>query len=120
MKSQRDFILYLEDMANAIRSIQEFVANVQFSSFVTNQMMRDAVVRNIEIIGEAASKIPPDVQERYPEIPWKQMYIVRNIIAHEYFGIDYDVVWKIAQDYLPKNFADLKRVIEEETKRRAT
>ncbi len=118
MKSQRDYLLYLDDMTKAIRSIQEFLAGVEFSSFISNQMMRDAVVRNIEIIGEAARKIPLSVQDQYPEIPWKQMYIMRNIIAHEYFGIDYDVVWKIARDYLPKNLADLEKVIETENKKR--
>lgn len=120
MKNQRDYLLYLEDMAQAIRSIQKYLTGVEFSSFISNQMMKDAVVRNIEIIGEAAQKVPEPVQAQCPEIPWKQMYIMRNIITHEYFGVDYDIVWKIAQDYLPKNLTDLEKLIETEKKKNGT
>lgn len=74
----------------------------------------DAVVRNFEIIGEASKKIPTDIQERYPEIPWRKMYGLRNLIAHEYFGIDYEMIWEIAKANLPQNRDDLQKIIEKE------
>lgn len=77
-------------------------------------MVVDAVVRNFEVIGEASKYLPADIKEKYPEIPWKKMYGLRNLISHEYFGIDYEMIWEIAKNNIPKNKADLERIIKEE------
>ncbi len=74
----------------------------------------DAVVRNFEILGEASKKIPTNIQDKYPEIPWKKMYGLRNLIALEYFGIDYGMIWEIAKNNLHQNREDLVRIIEKE------
>jgi uncharacterized protein with HEPN domain len=79
-----------------------------------NYLVVDAIVRNFEIIGEASKNIPIDIQKRYPEIPWRKMYGLRNLIAYEYFGIDYEMIWEIARNNLPKNLADLSKIIEKE------
>jgi LPS export ABC transporter protein LptC len=79
-------------------------------------MVVDAVVRNFELIGEAAKNIPESIQKKYPEVPWKKMYGLRNLISHEYFGIDYEMIWEIAKVNLPKNIEDLRRIIDEEKK----
>jgi uncharacterized protein with HEPN domain len=80
-------------------------------------MVVDAVVRNFEIIGEASKNIPEEIQLKYPEIPWKKMYGLRNLISHEYFGVDYEMIWEIATVNLPKNISDLQRIIEKEYKK---
>jgi uncharacterized protein with HEPN domain len=67
-----------------------------------------------EIIGEASKNIPLSIQEKYPEIPWKKMYGLRNLISHEYFGVDYEMLWEISTVSLPQNIVDLKRIILEQ------
>ena len=76
--------------------------------------MVDAVIRNFEILGEAAKHIPQHITDRYPNIPWKKMYRLRNIITHKYFGIDYEMIWKIATLDLPQNRTDLQALLRSE------
>ena len=78
-------------------------------------MVVDAVVRNFEIIGEASQKIPTEIQQKYPEVPWKKMYGLRNLIAHEYFGLDYEMIWEIAKNNLPQNLLDITRIYKTES-----
>jgi uncharacterized protein with HEPN domain len=75
-------------------------------------MLVDAVVRNFEIIGETSKNIPIAIKKKYPEIPWKKMYGLRNLISHEYFGIDHEMLWEIASVNLPQNIQDLAKIIE--------
>jgi uncharacterized protein with HEPN domain len=76
----------------------------------------DAVIRNLEIIGEASKNVPVTIKEKYPHIPWKQMYGLRNFVVHEYFGIDYENIWKIISDELPNNCKDLESLLIKERK----
>ena len=112
--TQREFILYLEDMLQSMERIEEYLGDLDFRNFKMNYLVVDAIVRNFEIIGEASKNIPIDIQKRYPEIPWRKMYGLRNLIAHEYFGIDYEMIWEIAKNNLPKNLTDLSKIIEKE------
>ena len=111
---KREFILYLEDMFQSMQRIEEYLGDLDFKKFKMTHIVVDAVVRNFEIIGEASRKIPSDIQEKYPEIPWRKMYGLRNLIAHEYFGIDYEMIWEIAKNNLPQNRKDLQKIIEKE------
>jgi uncharacterized protein with HEPN domain len=111
---KREFILYLEDMFQSMQRIEEYLGDLDFKKFKMTHIVVDAVVRNFEIIGEASRKIPSDIQEEYPEIPWRKMYGLRNLIAHEYFGIDYEMIWEIAKNNLPQNRKDLQKIIEKE------
>ena len=77
-------------------------------------MVVDAVVRNFEIIGEAAKNIPDQIKEKYPEIPWKKMYGLRNLISHEYFGVDYEMIWQIITEDLPQNMKDMSKILKAE------
>ena len=77
-------------------------------------MVVDAVVRNFEIIGEAAKNIPDQIKEKYPEIPWKKMYGLRNLISHEYFGVDYEMIWQIITEDLPQNMKDMSKILKTE------
>jgi len=111
---KRDFTLYLEDMFLSMQRIEEYLGDLDFKKFKMTYIVVDAVVRNFEIIGEASKKIPTDIQDKYPEIPWRKMYGLRNLIAHEYFGIDYEMIWEISKNSLPQNRKDLQRIIEKE------
>ena len=79
-----------------------------------NYMIVDAIIRNFEIIGEASKNVPAEIKNKCPEIPWKKMYGLRNLIAHEYFGIDYEMIWEISKNNLPQNSIDIRNIIEKE------
>jgi uncharacterized protein with HEPN domain len=101
-------------MLTSMRRIEEYIGDMGFREFKMNYLIVDAIVRNFEVIGEAAKNIPEEIKEKYPEIPWKKMYGLRNLIAHEYFGIDYEMIWEISKKNLPQNSIDLKKIIENE------
>ena len=111
---KREFILYLEDMLLSMDRIEEYLSSLDFKKFKRNYLVVDAIIRNFEIIGEASKSIPTYIQQKYPEIPWKKMYGLRNLIAHEYFGIDYEMIWEIAKRNLPQNRIDLIEIIKKE------
>lgn len=110
----REYILYLEDMLLSMDRIQEYLGKNDFQNFRDNSMLVDAIVRNFEIIGEASKNIPIEIRNKYPQIPWSKMYSLRNLISHEYFGIDYEMLWEIAKKNLPDNRKDLIAVIKTE------
>ena len=110
----RKYGFYLEDMLLAMQRIEEYIGELEFIRFKQNYMIVDAVIRNFEIIGEAAKHIPDELLQKYPQIPWKKMYGLRNVITHEYFGIDYEMIWEIAKNDLPQNLIDLRQLIEKE------
>ncbi len=112
MTSEREYLFYLQDMEDSMRHIFEFTQGLDFQSFKKNRLVVDAVIRNFEIIGEASKNVPDNIKSKFPNIPWKNMYKLRNIISHDYFGIDYEVVWKIITGYLPDNYTELCLVIE--------
>jgi len=96
----RDYRLYLDDIIEAIRRIKEFTDNMDFNTFEEDLKTQDAVVRNLEIIGEASGRLPEDVRKSAPRIEWRKIIGIRNILAHEYFGITLPIVWDVAQNKL--------------------
>ncbi|MGV3589964.1 MAG: DUF86 domain-containing protein [Adhaeribacter sp.] len=114
MTKQRNYILYLEDIQTAMLCIQEYIANLDVNSFKEDYKTIDAVIRNFEIIGEATKNLPKAVKDRYPDTPWKEMYRLRNRIRHEYFGIDFRIIWRIATDYLPENLEQINEILIKE------
>ncbi len=98
--SKRDVRLLLDDMLQSAQKIKRYVTHMNFTSFVSDDKTIDAVVRNFEIIGEAANRIDPDFKHCNPEIEWKRIRGFRNRIVHEYFGIDYEILWQIIKEYL--------------------
>lgn len=97
----RDFQVYLEDIRQAISKIQGYTVGLSRESFAQDSMRIDAVVRNLEIIGEAAKMIPESIRAEYPNIEWKKIAGLRDILAHHYFEVDLDIVWDILQNKLP-------------------
>ena len=99
-KNSRDYLLYLEDIINAIGKIENYTQNMDFHKFSKNEIVIDAVIRNFEVIGEATRNIPEDVKERYPKVEWKEVTGFRNVLIHDYFGIDVEAVWDTLQNNL--------------------
>jgi len=112
---QRNYVMYLQDMLTSIERIAEYLNGFEFINFTQNYLVVDTVCRNFEIIGEAAKNIPKEIQQKYPEMPWRKMYGLRNLISHEYFGIDYEIIWEIATKNLPQNNLLLAKIIEDES-----
>ena len=85
---------------------------MNFVSFTNNEMAYDAVLRNLEIIGEAAKHIPDEVRRRYPDIAWREMAGLRDILAHAYFGLDDEVLWDIVQNEVPSLVDHIERILQ--------
>ena len=85
-----------------------------FIDFKRDHKTADAVIRNFEIIGEASKKLPKEIKEKYTDIPWSEMYLLRNNVSHEYFGIDYEIIWDVASNYLPVNKLQIDKILEKE------
>ena len=94
--------LFVEDILEAIDKIERYTKGLTYETLMKNDMAIDAVIRNLEIIGEASRNIPEDVRGKHPEIPWKRMIGLRNIAIHEYFGVDLSIVWEIITSNLPE------------------
>ena len=97
----RDHSVFLRDIVDAIGKIDRYTSGMTFEEFVQNEMAVDAVIRNFEIIGEAASHVPAAIRMKYAGVPWDKMKAMRNIMIHEYFGVDLETLWKTAKESLP-------------------
>jgi uncharacterized protein with HEPN domain len=107
--SKRDPRLFMTDVLDAIEKIERYTAGLTFNQFEANEMILDAVVRNLEIIGEATRYIPATLRERYTQIEWSRVVGFRNIVIHAYFAVDVEIVWTIATQRL----SELKAVLTE-------
>lgn len=110
--SKREIQLLLEDILEASQKIILYTSGMSFDDFIADDKTIDAVVRNFEIIGEAANRIPDDFKSDHPEIEWRRMTGLRNRIIHEYFGVDYTTVWKIKEENVPELADFIQRIID--------
>ena len=108
--SKRTPNLLLEDIIDSGAKILEYSQNLSFEDFINDSKTVDAVIRNFEIIGEAANLLPEEFKDKYPNIDWHRIRGFRNRIVHDYFGIDYSIVWKIKNTFLPDMIAKLKSI----------
>ena len=99
--SSRQWMFRIQDILKAIEKIERYVDGMTLTKFKQNELVIDAVVRNFEIIGEASKSIPPSVQRSYPHVPWKEMKGMRDVLIHEYFGVDIKILWHTTRKNLP-------------------
>ena len=98
----RDYRLYIDDILEAIQRVEEYTAGMDFEDFAENRLVVDAVVRNLEIIGESCRALPQEIWERYPDVEWRKIVGLRNILIHQYFGVDLELLWDILKNKLPE------------------
>ena len=101
----RDMRLYIEDILDSIIKIQQYTQTIDEQDFLDNTQIQDAVLRRLEIIGEAVKNIPQSFRDKYPRIPWKKIAGLRDILIHEYFGVNLRRAWKAAKE----DILDLKQ-----------
>lgn len=109
----RDPLLYLEDILEAISNIEKYTKGLTLNKLKRNRLIIDAVIRNLEIIGEAVKHIPANVKKKYPDIEWRKIAGLRDILIHEYFGIDIEVLWDIVIHKLPDLEKNIKIILKE-------
>ncbi len=100
MSEERLLQDYLNDILESIADIREFVRGMSLEVFINDRKTVKAVIRCLEVIGEAVNKIPPDTRDRYPETSWQEMIGMRNRLIHEYFGVDLNIVWQTIEEDL--------------------
>jgi uncharacterized protein with HEPN domain len=97
----KDDLVYVEHILDCIRKIKEFSGGLSFKEFSGNELVQDAIIRNIEIIGEASKKISIDTKQIYFEISWKEIAGMRDKLIHDYLGVDVEVVWRTIKEDIP-------------------
>lgn len=106
--SKRDVALYLSDILSSIKKIEEYTSGLTWGKFSKDDKTIDAVVRNLEIIGEATKQMPDTFKEKHTDVPWRKIISMRNKVIHEYSGVDVEILWQTIQEDLP----ELKRLIK--------
>jgi len=106
---KRDYFDYLKDILDSIDDIESFIGSMSFEEFKKDKKTINAVVRSIEVIGEATKNIPRTLKDKHKEIPWKRMAGMRDKLIHEYFGVDVEILWKTVKEDIPP----LKKLLQE-------
>jgi uncharacterized protein with HEPN domain len=106
--SKREPSILIEDIIESAFKILDYTANLSYDEFIKDGKTIDAVIRNFEIIGEAANRLPDNFKDEHAMIDWQRIRGFRNRIVHDYFGIDYSIVWEIKEAFLPTLIANLK------------
>ena len=99
--SECNFELYLADILESGLAIQSYVQGIEFKGFADDRMRYSVVIREFEIIGEAVGKLPEDIKAKHPNVPWREIKDFRNMLIHEYFGVDLRIVWNAIHQDLP-------------------
>ena len=111
MKSKLGDMQRLLHILDAISEIENYTAKTNLPAFLNNSMMRFASIKQIEIIGEAANSISKETKAKFTEIEWKQMAGMRNILIHEYFGVDNNLIWQVIMEDIPKLRSKIENII---------
>jgi len=106
-------LTYLEHIKESIDKIQSYTKDLSEEAFQESTLVQDAVVRQFEIIGEATKRLSDDIKQQYPEVPWKDMAGMRDVLVHDYINVEIDIVWKTVVDYLPSLLEQINEIIED-------
>lgn len=109
----RDYKVFLEDILEAIHKTRRYTAGLSQDAFRNDDKTLDAVVRNLEVIGEAVKKLPAKIRSKHPQVDWKRIAGLRDILIHEYFGIDIEIIWDILENKLPVLEREVKKIVSE-------
>lgn len=112
---KRDVMVQIEDIIESLLRIEEYTLSINKDDFISNVQIQDAVVRWLEIIGEAVKNIPQEIKVKYPHIPWKKIAGMRDLLVHEYFGVNLDRIWKVAKEDIPnlkKEISEIKKELK--------
>lgn len=110
MYKDREISDYIDDICAAINDILEFTAGMTVEAFCSDKKTSNAVIRSLEVIGEATKHIPDEFRRKYPQIPWTKMAGMRDVLIHDYMGVDLITVWKVANERLPELHAMIKQL----------
>lgn len=113
MPEKRDITLFLQDIIDSIEKIRIYTQGMSYEDFLQDDKTKDAVIRNLEIIGEAAKNIPKEIREKYPEVDWKSAIGMRDRIIHGYFGVSFLIVWETIKNDLPDFESKIRKILEE-------
>lgn len=116
MRSQREFVDYLQDILDAIEKVEQFTEGMDFKGFSVDDKTVFAVIRGLEIIGEAARMVPKELRENYPDVPWPEMAGIRDKLIHGYFGVSLEVVWNTVHQDLPAVKPLIAQILKEAAK----
>jgi len=108
----RDYRLYLDEILAAILRIREFIEKMDFEAFAADRKTQDAVVRNLEIIGEAARALPDEIKQKASDVEWRKITGLRNVLIHEYFGVNLSIVWDIVCNKLDTLYTACEKLNE--------
>ena len=112
---KKEIKIFIEDILESIKNIEEYVRGMDKEKFLEDNKTQDAVLRKLEVIGEAVKNIPSEVKEKYPEVSWKRIAGMRDVIIHEYFGVNLERVWKTVKDDLPELKKKILKISKIET-----
>ena len=111
--SNRPIHLYLADILESGNAIASYVRDIDFADFTKDRMRYSAVIREFEIIGEAVAKLPEEVKQKYTAVAWRDIKDFRNLLIHEYFGVDLEIVWNTANQELPVLVSTVRNLLDE-------
>lgn len=113
MSKKRIYSDFVKDILNSINETEEFVEGMSYEEFVADQKTVNAVIRSLEVLGEAAKNIPDSLRKEYPQIPWSKTAGMRDKLIHEYFGVDLEIVWQVVHKDLPPIKPDIERMLRD-------
>ncbi len=114
MKDKRIYQDYLDDLLEALQKSQQFIVGLDYDLFAQDDKTVFAVIRALEVVGEATKQIPDEVRPRYKQVPWREMAGMRDKLIHEYFGVDLEVVWKTVNEDVPMLIPLIEDIINQE------
>lgn len=107
---KKDPLIFIEHIIENIEDIEAFTKDIKKEDFLNNKEKQNAIIRSLEIIGEAVKNIPLEIRKKYPNTPWKEIAGTRDRISHHYFGVDLSLIWNIVKENMPELKKEIKRI----------